>query len=326
MPDYTILDVMSAVEGDKRLTTIARVLETSPMLSQFQMETRPSGSSTFFMENALPNPDYQEFNATPPDSNGLPDDPITTHNKLMRVRIPIDRALAKRATRNGMSYIDREVRKHVRAMSLNMKKFIIGRNNNSAQPRGLYSWVDFHRSAGVFKDQLSIFATDGSTIAGVGSAILMDRMSQLIDAVHTPDFFLSNRNVMNQVKNFVESGAATEKFANKVNFTTVMTAPGVETRVITYEGIPWFPVDQDSQLVEIMAFDEVVGTSGNTTSSILAIRSGEEAVTLIQEDAGGPEITDFQESGKRVIEIEWLNNIEVRNERAVGRLAGIKAS
>lgn len=320
--DHTLIDVMSTVETDKQLTTIARIVETSPMLARFQMETAASGSHTFFMENNLPDPDYGEFNDTPPDSDGLPDDPITTHNKRMRIRIKIDQDLAARATRNGMSYKDKEVRKTLRAFALNWKKFIIGRDQSASRPRGLYGWVDFWTQNGTFTGQKINFATNGATVATVGSATLMDRMSALQDAVHDPDFYLTNRNIANQIKNFVESGAATEKFANKVRFETVETSPGVKTKVIFYEDIPIIPVDFDSQNSEIMKFDETVGSS-NITSSILAVRTGDELVTLLQENASGPVIRETDDGlGNDIIVISWLNSLESRHERSVARLEG----
>ena len=320
--DHTLVDVMSTIDPGKKMMTIARTLESSPILGLFQTEANPTGSNTFFIENNLPNPDYKEFNVDPDDQDGLPDDPITTHNKRMRVRIKIDQDLAERNTRNGVPYKVKEVRRNIRAMSLNWKKFLIGRTEDSARPRGLYGWVKFWEKNGIFKGQRINFATNGTTVATAGSATLMNKMSQLIDAVYEPDFFITSRNIMNQIKNFFETGAATEKFAEKVKFEHVEIMPGVRPRVITFEGIPMFAADRDSQEAEIFLFDETVGTS-NITSSILAVRTGEELVTLLQEHADGPKIRETDDGlGNDITVISWLNSVEARHERSIAQLEG----
>ena len=69
-------------------------------------------------------------------------------------------------------------------------------------------------------------------------------------------------------------------------------------------------------------FDETVGTS-DLCSSMLAVRTGDELVTLLQESPNGPMIRETDDGeGNDIVMISWLNAVEARHERSVARLEG----
>lgn len=318
---YTLFDVMAEVEDAKTLSVIKRVLDTSPMLGLFEVETTPQGQHTFYREGDLPNPGYVNYGAAASDSAGAPSDPITTQLRKMSMRIPIDSVLADRATRTGEPYKQREVERHIRAAALNWKKYIVGRSPSAGDPQGLYGWVDQWNST--YSGNTVTFSATGSTVASAGSAVLMSKMDELRDAVYQPDFFLASRNIIRQIRSHVESGASTEKFANRVSFADYEFAPGMVTRgTLFWDGIPMISPDEDASETVIMAADEDPGDAGNDTTSIVAVRTGMEGVVLLQEYPQMFKIREFDESGLQVVEIDAPNAVEVRHPRACAKLFG----
>lgn len=322
MPDFTLVDVMSTIEEDKKLATVKRIVQSSRMIGMFQTDLIPSGSSTIYVEGDLGDPGYVDYGSVAADEHGSPDDPQTTHLKKMQVRIPIDRVLARRATRSGESFKRREITKRLRALGLNWNRFIIGRGPNGTgvtaanQPLGLYGQVDRWRDDDPNNPLLFDFGSQTITAAGITG--LSNSLSELFDSIYWPDFCLCNRTVLRNIKNLVESGGITEKFASKVSFQQ-MAVPGLMATVpiMTYEGVPFIPVDRDSQNAEIFANDE----DGISGSSILAVRSNEDdGAVLLREYPDMFEIDEYILNGQDVTEITGPNNIEVRGPRAVARL------
>ena len=125
MADYSLIDVMSTIETKKKLATVKRVVQSSKMITMFETEMTPSGSSTVYVEGDLGDAGYVDYGKVAQDSVGTPDDPQTTHLKKMQVRIKMDKVKARRATRTGEPYKRRQVSKKLRALVLNWNRFII---------------------------------------------------------------------------------------------------------------------------------------------------------------------------------------------------------
>jgi len=329
MADFSLIDVMSTITDDKKLATVKRVVQSSKMISMFETDLIPSGSSTVYVEGDLGDPGYVDYGSVAGDEVGTPDDPQTTHLKKMQVRISMDKVKARRATRTGEPYKRRQVTKSLRALGLNWNRFIIGRGTNgngitaSNQPLGLYGQVN--RWADDDTKNTLKFDFGNQTITAAGIATLQNKLSDLFDAVYWPDFCLMSRTIINNIKNLVESGAATEKFANKVSF-ELMAVEGLDARVpiLMYEKVPMIPVDRDSKNNEIFAADE---DTGSANTSILAIRSNEDdGVVLLREYQDMFEIDEYVQDGNDIVEITGPNNIEARGPRCVARLNEITPS
>lgn len=325
MSDFTLVDVMSTIDEDKKMATVKRIIQSSRMVTMFETDLIPSGSSTVYVEGDLGDPGYVDYGSVAADEHGSPDDPQTTHLKKMQVRIPIDRVLSRRATRTGEAFKRREIAKRLRALGLNWNRFIIGRGpagtgvTAANQPLGLYGQVNRWKDDDPNNPLLFDFGSQTITAAGIVG--LSNSISELFDSIYWPDFCLCNRTILRNIKNLVETGAATEKFANKVSF-DLMQIPGLDAQVpiMHYEGVPFIPVDRDSQNVEIFAADE----GGISASSIIAVRSNEDdGAVLLREYQDMFEIDEYVLNGQDVTEITGPNNIEVRGPRAVARLENI---
>ncbi|KKN36427.1 hypothetical protein LCGC14_0773690 [marine sediment metagenome] len=329
MAEHTLIDVMSTIEEDKKLAAVKRVVQSSNMISMFETDTIPSGSSTVYVEGDLDNPGYVDYNSVAADTKGTPDDPQTTHLKKMQTRISLDRVLAMRATKTGESYKRRQITKSLRALGLNWNRFIIGRGTAGSgitaakQPLGLYGQVNRWEKDDT-KNVLKINFGNQS-IATAGIAVFQNKMSQLFDAVYWPDFCLCKRQIVNNIKNLVETGAVTERFASKVTF-EFMGVQGLNAKVpiLHYEKVPIIAVDRDSQNNEIFIADE---DTGGANTSILAIRSNEDdGVVLLREYQDMFDIVEYTQNGNEVVEITGPNNIEARGPRCVARMNEITPS
>lgn len=326
MADYSLIDVQSTIQEKQVLAAVKRVVNSSNMVSMFETDLVPTGANTVYVEGDLGSAGYVDYGRVAEDSTGTPDDPQTTHLKKMQVRIKMDKVKARRATRTGEPYKRRQVTKKLRALGLNWNRDIIGRGPNgtgvvaSRQPLGLYGQV-----ARWVKDDTKnnlLFDFGNQTITAAGIALFQNKMSEFFDAIYWPDFCLTSRAIINNIKNLVESGAATEKFANKVSF-EFMQVQGLDARVpiLHYERVPIIPVDRDSDNNEIFIADE---GSGSATSSILAVRSNpDDGVVLLREYQDMFEIDEYVQDGNDIVEITGPNNIEARGPRCVARLSEI---
>lgn len=325
---YTLIDVLSKVNPSDgvRMMTVKKTIETSSMLNMFQMETRPNLTSTFFVEGALPVTDYRAYNTVADDSTGINDETVKTELRALAGRISIDPILAEVATREGRNFVAGEVERHSRSMALNWKRFVIGRNNLATAPKGLYGWVDEYNSA--TNPVLVDFAAAGSTIAAAGASALITKMNELRDVtLGTPDFYLTNRNIINQMQALSVTTAANNVLAQYFSIEKVELAPGRSFTMGMWLGTPLIPVDFDATRTAIMAFDETSpdGSSTTTNSSIVSVRVGDDDVMLLQRRPDGPDIRDYLDGGRRIIEIDWVNAVESRNPASIGRLQGILA-
>lgn len=318
---YTFIDVMSTIQEQKKLAAVKRVVETAMIVALFETEVIASGSSTVYVEGDLPDPGYVDYGSVASDSSGKSDEPFITHLKKMQVRIALDDVLADRATRTGEPFKRREIVKHLRAMALNWKKFIIGRGtagdgvSQSKEPKGIYGLINRWNP----ERPTNKIDFGGGTISDI--KFLMDKLSLLFDEVYNPDFCLLGRKVLNNIKNLVESGATSEKMAQKITF-ELFKIPELDAqvRIMRYEDVPFFPVDNDSQGAEIMLADE---DSGDKTSIVAVRTNPDDGVVLLREFQDMFRIKEYTLNGQDVTEITGPNALESRGPRGLSRLFNI---
>lgn len=326
---HTLLDVLDGIDPNDgvRALTVKKFVETSEANSFMQFEERPNLTSTFFTESELPETDFRAYNSEAVDSGGQIDEERKTTLKPLAGRIEVDPLLAEVSQRNGENYVAKQISLRARSMGFRMKETFIGRSNTPLQPRGLYGWVDEYNNAN--NPTLIDAATSGSTIAGLGASGVIQLLGELTDIVlGRPTMFLTNRTIIRQIQALTVTAAANNALAEYLTFDW-MTVPGtnVQKRMAMWQGIPMVPVDYNAQRQEIMAFDEPApdGSGADNCSSILAVIFGEEDTMMLQKDRSGPIIRD-NTYNKRIIDIDWPMELEVRRDRSVGRIRGIRLS
>ena len=323
---FTLIDVLSQLPKNEgvRAMAIRKTLETSPMMSFMQFVERPNLTSTFFIEGDLTDVDYRAYNDSAPLSAPISTEEVKTELFPLADRMEIDPLLADVRTRENPSYIAEQIKRRFTAFGLNFKRAIVGKNFDPLRPKGLYGWINYYNSA---TNQTVIDVAGAATsILTLGATAFIQKMGELTDAtLGLPFMYLTNRNIIRQIDALTIASPNNTALAMKFAWKTYQVLPGIEMRYATWEDRPLVPVDQDALRAEIMPFDETFGAS-NLTSSILAVRIGEEDCIGLQRDMSGPIIRDYLAANtKRVVEIDWPNGMEVRNYKSAARLRGILA-
>lgn len=316
-----MIDVMSRVATNDpgAAGIIKNVIETSSITSFWQLENWPGIRHTLFREGTLPEATYRQFNAAFAGKDTKPHEPIHVEHKDFGLTYTIDPLHAEEVTRMGMNYKAQAVMEASRAMSLDLKKYYMGRGSDTNQPEGVYQWVDTWDSAtNVVK--IHINGGTDATLATTGISGFVSVMEQLRAQVQ-PDFYVTNSNIISQMLALVYSAAQNNALATYIQPMN-MDVLGRPVQIYSYAGRPIFDIGQDSQNADIMDFDESDG-SGSVGSSIVAIKNGNQGTVLLHKYPQMVKTTEYMQDDLEKVKLSFPHAVEVRQQRSAGRIYGI---
>jgi len=315
----TLLDLQEASEPGMPRGIIRNVIDTSPILGQFQFETEASLRFQYSVEGNLPDPAFRGSNEAYSTSEG-DFDLNTLQLKMFGSRFTADRKHQRVPTFDRTQWAAKQTEMHSRAISLDWKKNIF-KGNVGVNPKA-------HNGLEVLVEDLASsqkidFAGGDLTTA---IAVTVNKIDEAIDESETvPDFIACNRQHLRDLNTITRTGT-NDVIAEKFKM-SIITVNGVRKRVGMWDDIvPMIPVDKDSDGAEILAFDEdatgTPGASGALSSMYFVSNMNGAGFTLVG-DMMVPEITTFDDdAGFRVI-LDWALAVAIQHPRSVTRLYNI---
>ena len=283
---------------------VVEIFPRSSAVLQFLPFVDVAGNAySYNVEATLPGIGFRGMNSEYTESTGVVN-PATEALKIFGGLSKVDRAEVKtqgnvndlRATHDGMK---------AKAAALDFTKAFF--KGDSTADANSFDGLEKRLSGGQVIAQ-------GATAGG--DALTLDRLDELIDAVHGgPDVLFMNKIMRRKVNKLIRAaGQSTE---------TVTDAFGKQ--IPAYGGIPIGVIEVDKDGAEILGFTEK-DSAGNGTacSSIYAVKFGpQEYVSGLQ--AGTLEVIDqgLQSIWYQTL-IEWICTIAVFHPKAAARLKAIK--
>ncbi len=326
----TLLEVAQTSESDLQRGIIKRIIETSPLMTKIPFDEKPSMRHHFGIEGKLPASGFRGLNEgftadDAPDQTGL------IQLKQFGGSFDLDDELMDIQNFELDQEVTKQTKKKLRSMALNWKKFFIN-GDVTSDPKefdGIRRLNQITKDAG-FDTQVDFAGeTDGKAITSAADVI--DFFNNMINqCIGVPDFFITNRTVGALIDSVLVVAAANNVLATKWSYDIMEIAQGMfatplRVRVGMWEGIPVFFADEDAAEVPIIAFDETQGAS-DVTTSIYAVKTGEDFVFGLQKRAQGPIIRQKDSTIGVLTKIDWPSAVSMHHPKSVIRGKGVLES
>lgn len=320
-----INDVLSTVESPVKVGLIKRAIEVSPIMNFLNFESLASINHRMFQEGALPRAAFRDYNAAHAEGTISPDEPVNIQMTDFGTRVALDPVLADEPTRFDGEY-RMKVRKQIgRSIGLDFKIKFTGADQaeSSGLNRGIYQWAKYWDSA--TNDVRLSMGTNGVKLSAAGALnTFMTNLMKLHLRVR-PTFYAADSNTLITLAQYLRSTATNEQYAGEVQWADVTAPSGQVYKMLTFRGVPFIDIGEDATGASILPYTETEG-GGTTCSSVIAVRSGDEDVTVIHRY---PDLMKYREfvgtSDLDAISVHMPLAIEARDQRSCGRIAGILA-
>lgn len=297
----TLIEVAKTEQNDLKRGVIELFAKTTPILQLLPFITIEGNAYEYNQEKTLPGIAFRGVNESYSESTGIINPQV---EKLKIMGGDADSDLFFKRTQRLQNRRAIDTRMKIKAASLYFTKTVFD-GDEASDAKQL--------------DGLNKRLTGNQVIsAGTNGANLTENMMQrLIDAVDgTPSALLMGKAFRRQLFNLYKGSSIISETQDAFGRTTK-----------TYDDIPIFIIEKDNDDNVILDFDETQGSS-NETSSVYAVRFGEEYVAGIQ--SGPLDARDLGEIDSKPVErtrIEWDIGMAIFHSRSAARLKGVtKAS
>jgi hypothetical protein len=273
----------------------------NPVLAMLPFINIAGNAYRYNVETALPGIAFRDFNEGYVESTGVVN-PLT--EKLTIVGGDSDFDVAQIAMGTGDNNT-RAVHDAMKAKSLTLEWLRTFFHGDTAD------------NAKAFDGLRKRLTGDQVLVAGAnGNAITLAMLDELCDAVTgTPSAIFAPKAVIRQYRALLRaSGGTTPEHVMVPNF---------GRSVISHNGVPLMPIEEDTLGNEILKADETQGTSNNT-ASLYAVKFGPDALHGIQTQP--MEVRDLGELDSKPAvrtRIEWYSGIVAKHPRCAARLKGV---
>lgn len=277
-----------------------------------------------FQEGALPRAAFRDYNAAHAEGTISPDEPINIQMMDFGMRIPLDPILAMEPTRFDGEYRMKVRKQAATSIGLDFKIKLLGTDQaeTSGLNRGVYQWAKFWDSS--TNDVRRSMGTNGLKLsAATGLTTFLTNLQELWIRVQ-PTFFMADATTLVVLTTQLRSAANNNIYANEFEWADIQVGDRRE-KYLTFRGTPFIQAGQDAARSQIMPYTETEG-SGTTCSSVVAVRSGPDDLTVVHRFDDLILYREFVGSSDlEAISIHMPLAIEARHERSCGRIAGILA-
>lgn len=330
----SLVDVASSQQTILKLGIVKGILETSPLLGFFPIETLDTVFYRFIKEGKLPEATTRNFGSPFAAQDEAKFEPGNLTLKVLGGEFAIDRNLEGEKNADEETQIAGHIRRWKRAISLDWKELLVKGDSSttSTDPDGLEALV----SALPASQSIDfVGAAGGSTIAAAAVDDIVESVDELIDAntgAGLPNLIITNRAVLRALRAKALAAAANNPLATIFKYTT-FSMPGVGDKAMQVragiwdDSIPMIPVDDDSQGNLILPQTEAAGDgSGSTFSSMYSVVTGEDFVMSLQKFADGPQVAITPEKTGASYQIEWPIGLVNHHLNAIAVMRGISVA
>lgn len=326
----SLVDVASSQQTELKVGIVKNLIETSPLLNFFPIETLKTLFYRFIKEGKLPQANTRNLGSPFPTQDEAKFEPGNLILKVLGGEFAIDRNLEDEKNADEETQIQGHTRRWSRAISLDWKRLLVKGDSSttSTDPDGLEALgtslsgqtIDF---AG---------AVSGINISAASVDLVVQSIDELIDkntGAGLPDLIITNRDVLRALRAKALSAAANNPLAEIFKYTTFeMKGVGdkpMKVRAGIWDGnTPMIPADGDSQGVAILPQSEAAGDgSGSSFSSMYSVVTGEDFVMSLQKFADGPQLSRTPEKTGSSFQMEWPIGLVNHHKNAIAIMRGI---
>ncbi len=326
---YTMKELVNSSEPNLSTIIAEQIIETCPWVGTFPFTTAPQQTFKGRRRTKLPGVGFRregkEYTATKSTY-----DKYSVDLKFMGGEISFDRKTMKTTNVEKAQQFLAELEAIAMSMGMFLKKNIV--NGDTADDEDGFDGIKK-----IFKDLPSsqsiklAGAANGTTLTTAGEKAIIEAFEQALNACKGyPDFALANRNIYSEIAAIMITSAKTSELATKFSFKKVVVMAArdgraeIAVRVMYYNDLPVYAVDEDENDEAIMDYDEKVGNN-STNTSIIFVKTGRGFLFGLQDRAEGAEVVPIDTKVGRAWIVDDSRALALEHPKALARIVGIRA-